>query len=69
MISAIIGEGVIIGILTAMGYDPLHDVMPDGTFAQIMPYYGFTLFILITILFGETYREAQYQGVGLYQVS
>lgn len=64
MISAIIGEGVIIGILTAMGYDPLHGVMPDGTFAQLMPYYGFTLFILITILFWKLIEKRSIKELG-----
>ena len=29
--SAVLGEGVIIGILYGMGYDPLHGIMPVGS--------------------------------------
>lgn len=50
-ISALIGEGVIIGMLNAMGYDPLHGVMPKGQFADLLPYYGMIIFILVTFLY------------------
>ncbi len=50
-ISAILGEAVIIGIFYAMGYDPLHGIMPADRVAALFSYYGFSVFLLVTILF------------------
>lgn len=49
--SAILGEGIIIGILFGMGYDPLHGVMPEGQISELLLYYGFVIFSLVTLLY------------------
>lgn len=49
--SAIIGEAITIGSLYFMGYDPLHGVMPAGRIKILLPYYGFSIFLLITVLY------------------
>lgn len=51
MCSALLGEGVIIGILICAGYDPLHGVMPEGQISEFLFYYGFAIFILVTLLY------------------
>ena len=38
MSSAVLGEGIIIGILYGMGYDPLHGVMPTGEISELLLY-------------------------------
>lgn len=65
MISAIIGEGVIIGTLMILGYDPLHGVMPDGNFAQLLPYYGFVMFILVTVLYWKIIEKRSLKELGI----
>ena len=50
-VSAIIGEAVVIAILTGMGYDPLHGDMPGFMAAWMLQYYGFICFILVTVLY------------------
>ena len=45
-----IGEVLIIGILSAMGYDPLHGVLPEGNVAVLLKYYGFSVFFVVTLL-------------------
>lgn len=51
MSSAILGEVAIIGILICSGYDPLHGVMPEGEVSEFLFYYGFAIFILVTLLY------------------
>lgn len=50
-VSALLGEALIIGGMTAMGYDPLNGVMPTGHLAELLPYYGFAVFFLVAILY------------------
>ena len=50
-LSAVVGEGIIIGLLAAMGYDPLSGVMPGGYMGQLLPYYGFAVFLLVALLY------------------
>lgn len=50
-LSAVLGEGIIIGILCGMGYDPLHGLMPTGLIGDLLPYYGFIVFLLVTVLY------------------
>ncbi|MGN0406456.1 MAG: lysostaphin resistance A-like protein [Bariatricus sp.] len=50
-ISAVLGEGLILGGFYAAGYDPLRGDMPTGSTAGLLPYYGFAVFFLITILY------------------
>ena len=51
IVSAVLGEGVIIGILYGMGYDPLHGIMPVGQIGELLSYYGFLIFSLVTLLY------------------
>jgi len=50
-LSAVLGEGVIIGLLYGMGYAPLHGVIPSGLLGELLPYYGFSIFLLVTIFY------------------
>ena len=51
VVSAVLGEGVIIGILYGLGYDPLCGIMPEGEIGALLPYYGFLVFFLVTLLY------------------
>lgn len=51
VVSAVLGEGMIIGILSGMGYDPLHGIMPEGQIGELLFYYGFVVFLLVTLLY------------------
>lgn len=50
-VSAVLGEGIIIGVLCGMGFDPLHGVMPEGQIGELLPYYGFVIFSIVTLLY------------------
>lgn len=63
-ISALIGEGVIIGMLHGMGYDPLHGVMPKGQLADLLPYYGMIIFILVTFLYCMLIEKRNPKSIG-----
>ena len=63
-LSAVIGEGVVIGTLYGMGYDPLHGIMPEGLLADLLPYYGFVVFILITVLYCKIIEKRTLQSNG-----
>lgn len=39
-VAGVLGEAVVIGLYTGMGYDPFHGVMPEGQIAGLIPYYG-----------------------------
>lgn len=63
-VSAILGEAVIIGILTAMGYDPLNGVMPTGLFAELLKNYGMALFIAIALIYCKFIEKRKLKSIG-----
>lgn len=63
--SAVIGEGIIIGILYGMGYDPLHGVMPEGQISELLLYYGFVIFSLVTLLYCRFVEKKNVKSIGL----
>lgn len=62
--SAVLGEGIIIGILYHMGYDPLHGVMPAGQIGELLPYYGFLVFALVTLAYCRFVEKRTMQSIG-----
>ncbi len=62
--SAVLGEGVIIGILYGMGYDPLHGIMPTGEISELLLYYGFLVFSLVTLLYCRFVEKKNIKSVG-----
>jgi len=64
-ISGILGEAVVIGVYTGMGYDPLHGVMPEGQLASLLPFYGYILFSAVAILYCKLVEKRSLQDVGL----
>ena len=63
-VAAVAGEAVIIGTLSAMGYDPLHGVMPEGNFAELLSYYGFVVFLLIAVLYCRLVEKRNLKSLG-----
>uniref|UniRef100_UPI004055DD67 CPBP family intramembrane glutamic endopeptidase n=1 Tax=Agathobacter sp. TaxID=2021311 RepID=UPI004055DD67 len=63
--SAVIGEGIIIGILYGMGYGPLHGVMPEGQISELLFYYGFVIFSLVTLLYCRFVEKKNIKSIGL----
>jgi hypothetical protein len=64
-ISGILGEAVVIGLYTGMGYDPLHGVMPEGQIAGLIPYYGYILFSVTALLYCKLIEKRSLQDIGL----
>lgn len=64
-LSGILGEAVVIGLYTGMGYDPLHGVIPEGQIAGLVPYYGYILFSITAILYCKLIEKRSLQDVGL----
>lgn len=64
VVSAVLGEGIIIGILSGMGYDPLHGVMPDGQISELLLYYGFLIFSLVTLLYCRFVEKKNIRSIG-----
>ena len=62
--AGVLGEVVIIGGLTVLGYAPLHGVMPDGKTGALIPYYGFSLFLLLTLLYCKYVEKRTIRSVG-----
>ena len=62
--SAVLGEGVIIGILYGMGYDPSHGIMPAGEISELLLYYGFLVFSLVTLLYCRFVEKKNIKFVG-----
>ena len=64
MSSAVLGEGIIIGILYGMGYDPLHGVMPTGEISELLLYYGFLVFAIVTIVYCRFVEKKNIKYIG-----
>lgn len=63
-VSAVLGEGVILGGLYLAGYDALHGVMPTGFVAELLMYYGFAVFLLVTIWYCKCVEKRTVSSVG-----
>lgn len=63
-VSAVLGEGIIIGILYAMGYEPLQGIMPTGEISELLVYYGFLVFSFITILYCRIVEKKNVKFIG-----
>lgn len=63
-IAAVVGEGIVIGGLTALGYDPLHGIMPDGNAAMLLQYYGFCIFLIGAIIYCKCIEKRQIKTMG-----
>lgn len=63
-VSAVLGEGIIIGILYGMGYDPLHGFMPEGQIGELLPYYGYAIFSLVTIAYCKFVEKRTMKSIG-----
>ncbi len=63
--SAVLGEGIIIGILYGMGYDPLHGIMPVGEISELLRYYGFLVFSLVTLLYCRFVEKKNIKSIGV----
>lgn len=63
-LAAVLGEGIIIGMLCGMGYDPLHGVMPTGVIGELLPYYGFVVFLLVTIIYCKFIEKRSLKDIG-----
>lgn len=64
-IAAVLGEGIIIGILYGMGCDPLHGLMPTGLIGDLLPYYGFIVFALVTVLYCRFFEKSPLKSRGI----
>lgn len=65
-VSAVLGEGIIIGILLGMGYDPLHGVIPEGQISKLLFYYGFVVFSLLTLWYCRLVEKKNTKDIGFY---
>lgn len=63
-ISAVLGEGIIIGLISGMGYDPLHGIMPEGQFSELLVYYGFVIFALVTLVYCRFVEKKDMKSIG-----
>lgn len=62
--AAIIGEGVILGGLYLAGYDALHGVMPSGYGPELLKYYGFAVYLLVTIWYCKCIEKRTISTMG-----
>lgn len=63
-LSAVLGEVIIIGVLSAMGYDPLNGVMPTGHLGELLQYYGFVVFFIVTALYCKLIEKRKLNTLG-----
>lgn len=63
-LSAVLGEAIIIGVLSAMGYDPLNGVMPTGHLGELLQYYGFVVFFIVTALYCKLIEKRKLNTLG-----
>jgi membrane protease YdiL (CAAX protease family) len=64
LISGVAGEAIIIGGLSAMGYQPLQGIMPSENVTALIPYYMFVIFILVGILYCKLVEKRTLKSLG-----
>lgn len=55
---------MIIGILYALGFDPLHGIMPPGALGVLLPYYGFLTFLFAAVLYCRFVEKRDLSSMG-----
>ncbi len=63
-LSAGVGEVLIIGLLYVMGYNPLNGDMPTGHAGELIKYYGFALFSVVTVLYCKFIEKVKLTSIG-----
>ena len=64
-VSALVGEGIVIGILSAMGYDVLHGHMPeDPQVMMLLSFFGYAFFIIIAIVYCRIFEKRGVKSLG-----
>lgn len=64
VLAAGIGEALIIGGMMAFGYKPLSGIMPGGHVAELLTYYGFAVFLLVTVLYCRLVEKRGLKSLG-----
>lgn len=64
MVSALVGEGVIIAGLLASRYDFLHGDMPSGNTMELLMYYGYAVYLILTILYCKCIEKRPLKSMG-----
>lgn len=59
-----VAEGIVIVILYALGYNPLMGDMPMGHTADLIKYYGFAVFSLVTLLYCKFIEKEKLTSIG-----
>lgn len=65
LVSGVIGEAIVIGGLSAMGYRPLEGIMPSEHISTLIPYYMFIIFSIVGILYCKFIEKRSLKSVGL----
>lgn len=63
-VSAVLGEVLVIGGLVGLGYDPLQGEMPEGPIGELLFYYGFVIFALVTIAYWRLVEKKKLKEIG-----
>lgn len=66
-ISAVLMEGMILLLLSGLGYDALHGKMPTEAWAGFLPLYGYAGFGLITLLYVKCVEKRKLSKI-LFQI-
>lgn len=64
LISGVAGEAIIIGGLSAAGYQPLQGIMPSQNVTVLIPYYMFAIFIVVGILYCKLVEKRTLKSLG-----
>lgn len=64
MAAAFIGEGIVIAILLANGYDFMHGVMPSDSIMNLLTYYGFIIYLLVTLVYCKFVEKRPIKSMG-----
>lgn len=64
ILSGVLGEAVIIGRLFCLGYDPLNGIMPYGEISELLFYYGFIIYSLITFAYCRFIEKRSIKTLG-----
>lgn len=63
LLSAVVVEGIIICLFTAMGYDFLHGELPEAEWVELLPLYGFAGFGMGTLLYVRLVEKKPLSGM------
>lgn len=64
VLGALIGEAIVIALLTVLGYDPLNGDVPGGDSGLFLKCYGFVVYLIVALVYCKIVEKRNLKSIG-----